>query len=318
MVSETVLFGAFGASSGLIYYLTNRDFFYKMDSNGKRIKFDFVKFNYVLAFLHLVAALVSYSFLRDAGTPEYLDFNMNRNKIVEGVNTTFDITVTPVGSPYTITQSVGLFYLITAFTHLTYASIWKTGYLEAIDQHHNPIRWLEYGVSATVMVYILCLVTGVKDLNAIIPIIGANICTMYCGYISEEAIRKYDFPTARNAITMGWILQISIYLSLFIRFGNIIFDIREIKDGMGNPKYKIPAWLWLVLIPTFLYYGGFGIVANFWYMNAKKSYETTGKLPSFEGTEKWYLYLSLFSKLFLGLYLGYGYTQQNDLSAITV
>lgn len=318
-MAEALLFGGFGTVSGIIYYLTNTDQFYLKTKDGKRGKFDFIKFNNVLAVLHLVAAAAVYFILKDVSAPVYLDFNMTDTKIVEDVppGSPFKLEVQNVASPVTILQAVMSFYVFTSVTHLYYANVWKTGYLKAIDDHHNPLRWVEYGVSATIMVYIVSIISGVRDFSAILPIVGANAATMYTGYIAEEAIRVGDFHAAHHSIQVGWILQLTIYLTIFIRFAKQLGHIKEIVDGLGNPKYKIPPWLYLVLIPTFVYYGSFGVVASLWYSRAKRAYELTdGGLPEFESTEKQYLYLSLFSKLSLGTFLAYGYSQRGDLEDI--
>lgn len=318
-MSEFAFLGGFGAAAGGIYYLTSRDFFYEKSETGKRGNFDFVKFNYVLAGLHASAALAVYLLLKDEADPEYLAVDLTDIKLVDNPASPpmFVEEIHTIDAPISVMRATVLFYLVTAFTHLIYASVWKTGYLKSIEEGHNPLRWVEYSISATVMVYLVSVISGVRDINAIIPIIGANAATMYTGYISEEAIRRGDFEAARHSIQLGWILQISIYLTLFRKFFSLFGNIRAIEDPPGTQKYTIPTWLYFVLIPTFLYYGSFGVVASLWYSRAKKSFEATGQLPDFQPTEKQYLYLSLFSKLFLGLYIAYGYTQRGDLSAIT-
>lgn len=314
MVNENILLGIFGAVSGLVYGITSQKAFYK---NGR---FDFVKLNYVLAGIHAAAAVAVYILLRDVTDPVYLPLTLNRSKIVEGsAPDTFETVVEDVGAPISVPNAIVSFYAVTAFTHLIYANFWRTGYLKAIDEKHNPVRWIEYSVSATIMIYIVCLTVGVRDVTALIPIIGANIGTMYTGYIAEEAIRKYDFGSALRSIVLGWVLQISIFVTIFMKFIHTLGDVGSIVDGVtGERKYRIPGFVYFVLIPTFLFYISFGIIALLWYMNAKNTYENTGTLPSFDGTEKWYLYLSLFSKLFLGLYITYGLTQQSDITDITI
>lgn len=319
-MSEIAVFGGFGATTGLIYYLTNTDTFYLKTADGKRGRFDFIKFNNVLAVIHLVAAAAVYFILRNVSQPPYLQFGLTDTKIVEDTPPTnpFKLEVQDINSPITILQALVFFYVFTGFTHLYYANIWKTGYIKSIDEHHNPIRWIEYSISATVMIYVVSIVSNVKDVSAILPILGANAATMYTGYIAEEAIRKGDFHAARHSIQVGWILQLTIYATIFIKFAKTFGHIQEIVDGLGNPKYRIPPWLYFVNIPTFLYYGSFGVVSSLWYAKAKKSFELTGTLPSFDGTEKSYLYLSLFSKLSLGTFIAYGYSQRGDISDITV
>lgn len=319
-MSEALVLGGLGATSGAVYYLTNRDTFYKKTPEGTRGRFDFVKFNNSLAILHLAAAAAVYYVLKDVSAPTYLDFNFTDLKIVEDTppDDPFKLEVESINNPVSILQAIVFFYLFTAVSHIIYANIWGSGYIKAIDDHHNPLRWIEYGVSATIMIFVVSIVSGLRDISALIPIVGANAGTMYTGYIAEEAIRKGDFQAAKHAIQLGWILQIVIYLTIFLRFYKQIQNIGKIVDGSGNPKYKVPSWIYLVLLPTFIYYGSFGVVAVMWYTKAKASYERTGSLPSFDSTEKWYLYLSLFSKLFLGTFLAYGVSQRGDLEDISV
>jgi hypothetical protein len=320
-MAEALVFGGLGAVSGLVYYLTNMDTFYLKTEDGKRGRFDFIKFNNVLAMLHFAIAGAVFFILRNVDTPDYLDFSLSDSKVVEDnpPDDPFKLEVERINSPISILQALLFFYVFTGFTHLYYANVWKSGYIKAIDDHHNPIRWIEYGISASVMIYVVSIVSGVRDISAIIPILGANAGTMYTGYIAEEAIRTGDFHAAKHSIQLGWILQAFIYVTIFTKFARQIGNIRDIEDGSGNPKYRIPPWLYFVLVPTFLYYGSFGVVASMWYSNAKKTFEATGgQLPAFDGTEKWYLYLSLFSKLSLGTFIAYGYSQRGDLSDIQV
>ena len=90
-------------------------------------------------------------------------------------------------------MEIDLFWLTAAFTavtalaHLAYATNgFGTGfYLKSIKNGSNPLRWLEYGVSASCMAVILAVLSGIRLRNYIIIIFLATFAQMLQGYNIE-------------------------------------------------------------------------------------------------------------------------------------
>ena len=70
---------------------------------------------------------------------------------------------------------VVLIFFITAMFHIFYYKN-KTFYLSEIYNGRNRIRWLEYGITSTLMIFVLCVISGVKQYFAVLLICFLNIC----------------------------------------------------------------------------------------------------------------------------------------------
>lgn len=70
-----------------------------------------------------------------------------------------------------------LFLLIAGISHLIISlpKVFKI-YSKNIEEKNNPFRWLEYGITAPIMVITLALLTGVFDLSTLILICFLCVC----------------------------------------------------------------------------------------------------------------------------------------------
>ena len=59
--------------------------------------------------------------------------------------------------------------------HLLTATVLRRRYEDDLRRGLNRFRWLEYSISSTIMVLLICAYTGITGLSALIGIAGANI-----------------------------------------------------------------------------------------------------------------------------------------------
>lgn len=306
----------FGGAGGLTFVLSRlfKSESYK-DRNGKP---DLKKINLTLAIVHATLAVASFVVLNNTEVPSYINFKLQRVQIVGGTDylkDPFANKVKETDAPLDAKWGVVSFYAVTAFAHLWYA--YSPSYYAAVSQGHNPYRWLEYGISASIMIYLVCLLGDVRDFTALIPIIGSNIITMYCGFALEEAILRKDFEAAKQFLIIGSAAQIHNFIAIDVQFFLRLRDIQAIENpSTGEKYYKIPPWLYIVILPTLLNFGLFGFAAFQWYKKSKSVYEGTGTLPSYLDTELFYMNLSLFAKTFLGLGIMVGYRNAGKIEDI--
>lgn len=306
----------FGGAGGLTFVLSR--LFKSAAYKGKDGKPDLRKVNLTLAIVHATLAVVSYAVLNSTDSPDFVKFKLQRVQVVGGtdyINDPFQNVVKETDAPLDAKWGVTSFYAITAFAHLWYA--YSPSYYAAVSQGHNPYRWLEYGISASIMIYLVSLLSDVRDFTALIPIIGSNIITMYCGFALEEAILRKDFEAAKQFLIVGSAAQIHNFIAIDMQFIFRLRDIQAIENpSTGEKYYKIPAWLYVVLLPTVVNFGLFGFAAFQWYRKSKSVYEGTGSLPSYMDTEMFYMNLSLFAKTFLGLGIMVGFRNAGRIEDI--
>ena len=310
---SAIIFGGAGGGTFILSRLFRSEAY-----KGKDGRPDLKKINLTLAIVHATLAVVAFTLLKDINSPEYVKFKLQRVQIVGGTDylkDPFANKFKETDAPLDVTWGVVSFFAITAFAHLWYA--YSPSYYAAVSAGHNPYRWLEYGTTASIMIYLVCMLGNVRDFTSLIPIIGSNIITMYCGFALEEAILRKDFEAAKQFLIVGTAAQIHNFIAIDAQFFLHLRDIQSIENpSTGEKYYKIPAWLYIVVLPTLINFGLFGLTAFSWYKKAKSVYEGTGTLPSYLDTELSYMNLSLFAKSFLGLGIMVGYRNSGKIEDI--
>ena len=76
-------------------------------------------------------------------------------------------------------------YLSALFHFAVASSPGFARYRDEITSGRNRFRWIEYSLSATLMIVLICLVSGITDVAALIAIAGANVAMILFGWIME-------------------------------------------------------------------------------------------------------------------------------------
>ncbi len=84
--------------------------------------------------------------------------------------------------------AVAAFLLLAALDHLLVALPPVRGWYERnLARGIGPARWLEYSLSASLMVVLIAMLTGVSDLGTLIAVFGVNAAMILFGWLSERA-----------------------------------------------------------------------------------------------------------------------------------
>lgn len=229
--------------------------------------------NYILTGIHLVASLalaVLAWIYRD------VEFRVN---FVRG-DRTYNVS-----GIYLVIAAVA-FLFITACFHLFYAR--SKYYKDKVSSGWQPIRWLEYGITATIMGLIVAAVSGVRDIYLL-----ASLTIIVFGVMTTG----YFFEVCFNFHRMAWI-PILIGFLLLIVYSVIIFLVY--RDEASKVK-DLPGWITWIVIGTLIAFGIFGIVPLLQYFG--KNFFGRWR---FLWSEYAYIALSATAKLYLGFLLGWG------------
>ncbi|KES09127.1 hypothetical protein BU52_03495 [Streptomyces toyocaensis] len=204
----------------------------------------------------------------------------------------FSITVTssvPEGPPGTpapapdalfdvpIGWAVAVFLALAALDHLLTATVCRGTYERDLRRGINRFRWLEYALSATLMVLLIGFYAGITGLNAVIAVAGANIGMILFGWLQELMN-----PPGRTVTTMlpfwfGTLVGVTPWCS-------IVYNIA----AAGT----VPGFVYgIVLVQAALFFS-FGL--NQWLQ-----YRGAGRWADYAYGEKAYLVLSLVAKSLL-------------------
>lgn len=189
---------------------------------------------------------------------------------------------TPLGPPETLFRvqiggAVGVFLLLAALDHLLTASVFRATYERDLMRGINRFRWSEYTLSATVMVILISLYSGITSINALIPVVGANAAMILFGWV-EELMN----PPGRTTTTMlpfwfGAAVGVTPWIS-------IVFNV--VRAG------SVPGFVYGIVAVQALLFFSFGF--NQWLQ-----YRRVGRWADYAYGEQAYLVLSLVAKSLL-------------------
>jgi hypothetical protein len=186
---------------------------------------------------------------------------------------------TPPGSPEAlfdlpIGATVAVFLALAALDHLVSATVLRSTYEGDLRAGINRLRWVEYSFSATLMVVLIALYTGIDGISALIGIAGANVAMILFGWLQESTN-----PPGRSTLTMKpfW-------------FGCIAGAAPWVAIGYNLvAAEEVPGFVVGIFVSLFLFFNSFAL--NQWLQ-----YRQVGPWRSYAFGEKSYLVLSLVAK----------------------
>ena len=163
--------------------------------------------------------------------------------------TLFEVPIGPV---------VASFFAMSAIAHLIVAFPARGWYERRLARRQNPARWIEYAFSSSVMIVVIAMLTGIREVGTLIGIVGANAAMNLFGWSMEAANEGRDRPqwlyyvfgciagivpwlvisvalltglTAPDAAPIPGFV-IAIYVSLFLSFN--VFALNMVFQFLGD------------------------------------------------------------------------------------
>lgn len=198
---------------------------------------------------------------------------------------------------------IAVFFLITSLFHLAYFLGSKTWYKKLVDRGWNPVRWIEYSITATIMAVILATCATVQDGNTLLLIGASTVAIMLLGLGIERALLDNDKMLAALLEKIGWILQIVVFVVVGMAFVSTIKTVNE-KLRSEAAKQVIPDWVYALLVAELIFFASFGFVSTTQVVRAYLN-----KSDRFASYELAYHVLSLGAKLTLGWIFYFGATK---------
>lgn len=196
---------------------------------------------------------------------------------------------------------IAAFFAITAAFHLIYALGANSFYGRMIAAGSNPLRWIEYSFTATIMVAILALTASVQSLQQLLLLVVATIVIMLLGGVIERAIRDRQLGYARQLTALAWLLELCVFFVIGAAFVSTIHQVNSVIGSQGG----IPDWVYVILVSELLFYSAFGFLQLVQLVRAGR-----GRGQDFRKYEYGYHALSLLAKLTLGWTFYFGATRE--------
>jgi hypothetical protein len=174
---------------------------------------------------------------------------------------------------------VAAFSLLSALAHLLISMPVAFGwYREQLRQRRNYARWAEYSLSASLMMVLIAMLTGISDIAALGGIFGMNAAMILFGLLME----KYEVPGAPSWISFN--------------FGSIMGIIPWVLIGIyvvsPNVDANPPAFVYGIFVSLFVFFNIFAV-------NMFCQYKRIGPWRDYLFGEKSYIVLSLTAKSLL-------------------
>ncbi len=176
-----------------------------------------------------------------------------------------------------IGAAVAVFLALASIDHLVTATFGRATYEADLRQGINRFRWVEYSLSATVMVLLIAFYSGITEITAVIAIAGANVAMILFGWLQE----RFN-PPDRNLTTMlpfwfGTLAGVAPWVAIW--FNVVTAD-------------EVPGFVYGIVVAETVLFFSFGL--NQWLQ-----YRRVGKWSGYLFGERTYLVLSLVAKSLL-------------------
>lgn len=176
---------------------------------------------------------------------------------------------------YRLGPAVALFLLLSALFHLVVASPWGfPAYRAELERGQNRFRWVEYSLSASLMIVIIAGLVGITDVAALLVLFALNASMILFGWLMETQNRPgpgadwSPFVFGCLAGIVPWV-AIAVYLV-----------------GAGN---DVPGFVYGIFVSLFVFFNCFAV--NQWLQ-----YRAAGRWADYLFGERVYVILSLTAK----------------------
>lgn len=177
-----------------------------------------------------------------------------------------------------ISTAIALFLGLAAADHLLMAAPRVVDWYERnLRRGINPARWIEYSLSASVMIVLISMLTGITDLYALLALFGVNASMILFGWLMEQTndgsapVRWWPFAFGCIAGAVPWVA---------------ITTALVVAQSEGD---AVPGFVYGIFVSLFLFFNCFAV--NQWLQ-----YRRRGRFADYLFGEKVYLVLSLVAK----------------------
>jgi hypothetical protein len=228
-------------------------------------------FNVVVGLILGVEAIAMLALSNGLSLPVFASYIQNDPNLVQGAVPAEEIFTIAIG------PAVALFLLLAAIDHLVVAAprvhLWYEG---CLDRRANYARWIEYSISASIMIVLIAMFVGIRDIAALLAIFAANTAMILFGLLMERQQKPGE--TDWSAFWFGSVIGAVPWVAVGI----------YLLTGPGTP----PGFVYAITIIELLLFFSFAL-------NMVLQYRQVGRWRDYVAGETTYILLSLTAKSLL-------------------
>ena len=180
-----------------------------------------------------------------------------------------------IGTDYKYVGKLSPILLLVGFSALSFcfqilpaatAGMWRTYRLNC-ESGLQPLRWIEYSLSSSLMVLVLLILNGNYDLWILLGAVGMNWITMMCGLLHEHLLwaqlkltklTGVGFSAVEHlrAHVAGWVVYSLVWTIIIAQF---TWSIQAAADAAKKFDFEFPQWIKAIIWIQFVMFSTFGL-----------------------------------------------------------
>jgi hypothetical protein len=230
-------------------------------------------YNIIMGFLHLGQAAVIFILSNNFSLPvttSFLHFFPETKKLGSVTENLVNLPFGPL---------IAAFLFISAIAHLTIASPRVFNWYKAnLEKGINYARWYEYSISASIMIVLIAMLSGVFDLGSLIMAFTLTAVMNICGLIME--VHNQTTPkTNWLSFNIGSVAGIVPWIIIAVYFFGALCSATD----------TVPVFVYFILPTLFVLFFSFAL-------NMALQYHKVGPWRDYLFGERVYILLSLVAK----------------------
>ncbi|WP_161625189.1 heliorhodopsin HeR [Halosimplex carlsbadense] len=183
---------------------------------------------------------------------------------------------------------VAAFLFISALAHASIATVLYDRYVRYLDRGMNPYRWYEYSVSASLMIVVIGMLSGVWDLGTLVALFGLVAVMNLSGLLMEQR-NESTADTDWTPYWVGTLAGIVPWIVIAITF------VGSVTASSG----QFPEFVIYIYVSIFVFFNLFAV-------NMALQYLEVSRWREYLFGEKAYILLSLVAKSALAWQVYFG------------
>lgn len=231
-------------------------------------------FNLWMGFFHLVQGVLILILSRNFSLPisgSYLKFDTVSQALAPTNKVLFDLS---------LPMLIAIFFFLSSAAHFFIATVYNKKYNKDLKVGKNKIRWIEYSLSASVMMVAISLLVGIYDLSSLIMIFMLTAFMNLMGLVMEV----HNQTTNKTNWLSFWIGSLAGLVPWFV----VAFYMWLGADNGSSA----PTFVYWIFVSIFVFFNCFAI-------NMVLQYKKIGAWKDYLYGERAYIILSLVAKTLL-------------------
>jgi len=242
--------------------------------NKQITKSNLRKFNLTMGFLHLAQGIAILLLSKVFTLPisgSFLAFNVNTQSLEPTTVALFNLSL-PI--------LIAIFFFLSATAHFVIATVYNKQYNKDLSRGINKARWIEYSLSASIMMIAISLLVGIYDVMSLVMIFALAAIMNLMGLVMEihnQTTKQTNWLSYWVGCLAGLVpwLVVSFYMWL----------------GANNGS-SAPTFVYWIFVSIFLFFNCFAV-------NMVLQYKKIGPWKDYLYGERAYIILSLVAKSLL-------------------